>query len=172
MRLISFSIAVILIAVCCLTSVAVPAQIAASSGRKAAPDFSLKDQKGSVIHLSDYKGKIVLVNFWATWCHGCKEEIPWYVEFAGKYRDRGFEVIGISMDESGWKAVTPYLAEHKLNYPIVIGDDGLAARFGGVDSMPVSLLIDREGRIADRHSGMVEKDGWEKEIQQLLGERR
>ena len=150
----------------------VSAEIAAASSRKAAPGFSLNDQKGAAVRLSDYKGKVVLLNFWATWCHGCKLEIPWYMEFADKYKKSGFVVIGVSMDDEGWKVVKPFLAEKKLNYPIVIGNQELARRYGGVESMPVSILIDRNGRIADTHSGMVEKDSWETEIQKLLGERQ
>jgi cytochrome c biogenesis protein CcmG/thiol:disulfide interchange protein DsbE len=97
--------------------------------------------------------------------------MPWYIEFAGKYGKGGLVVIGVSMDEDGWKSVKPFLATMKLNYPVVIGTQELASQFGGGDSMPVSILIDRKGKIADSHSGMVEKDGWEKEIQMLLNER-
>jgi thiol-disulfide isomerase/thioredoxin len=121
------------------------------------------------VSLSQYKGKVVLLNFWATWCHGCKQEIPWYMEFADKYKDRGFVVIGVSMDEDGWKSVKPFLQEKKMNYPVIIGNQELMNQYGG-DSMPVSVLIDREGKIADLHSGVVNKGGWEREIQQLLGE--
>jgi cytochrome c biogenesis protein CcmG/thiol:disulfide interchange protein DsbE len=161
-----FTSSVILL-VCCILLVTASAEITAANARKAAPGFSLTDAKGAALQLSDYKGKVVLVNFWATWCHGCKEEIPWYMEFADKYKNKGFEVIGLSMDEDGWKSVKPFLEQHKLNYPIVIGNDQLMSQYGG-ESMPVSILVDREGKIADSHSGVVQKDGWEKEIQQLL----
>jgi peroxiredoxin len=146
------------------------AETGALGSRKPAPGFSLNDDKGAPVQLSDYKGKVVLLNFWATWCHGCKQEIPWYMEFAEKYKSQGFVVIGVSLDEDGWKSVKPFLQEKKLNYPVVIGSEELGRQYGGVDSMPVSILIDREGKIADSHSGVVEKDGWEREIQQLLKE--
>ena len=144
-----------------------PAAITASDSRKAAPDFTLTDSKGAPVRLSDYQGKAVLLDFWATWCHGCKTEIPWYIEFQDKYKDNGLAVIGVSMDDDGWKSVKPFLEQNKLNYPVVIGDRVLGERYN-VDSMPVTLLIDRDGRIADSHSGMVDKDAFENEIRTLL----
>jgi peroxiredoxin len=148
----------------------VPASTTDSDLRKAAPDFNLNDSKGFPLKLSDYKGRVVLLDFWATWCHGCKTEIPWYMEFERKYKRRGLAVIGVSMDDDGWKSVRPFLREHQLNYPVAIGNQDLAKMYG-VDSMPVTLLIDREGKIADSHSGVVNKDGFEREIQTLLQER-
>src|SRR5436189_111100 len=84
-----------------------------NSSRKKAPNFSLKDANGDAVSLADYKGKVVLVNFWATWCGPCEVEIPWFVEFEQKYKGRDFAVLGISMDDDGWKAVRPYIASHK-----------------------------------------------------------
>jgi len=146
------------------------AAVTTPDARKASPTFSLADAQGVPVKLSDYQGKVVLLNFWATWCHGCQEEIPWFVEFAKKYAGKDFVVIGVSMDDDGWKSVKPYLAEKKLNYPIVVGNAEIGKQFG-VDNMPVSLLIDRQGKIADSHSGVVDRDGWEKEIQKLLAEK-
>ncbi|HEX7284551.1 MAG TPA: TlpA disulfide reductase family protein [Candidatus Angelobacter sp.] len=165
-------VAAILVAVfmCMMLPASVPAEIAARAKRQAAPDFSRNDAKNSVIRLSDYKGKVVLLNFWATWCHGCKLEIPWFMEFQDKHKREGLAVIGVSMDEDGWKSVKPFLEEKKLNYPVVIGDNGLADQYG-LGSMPYSVLIDRDGRIADSHSGVVDKEGWEAEIRALLGEK-
>ena len=135
--------------------------------RKTAPDFALSDAKGAPIRLSDYKGKVVLLDFWATWCHGCNIEIPWYMEFQQKYKDKGLSVIGVAMDDDGWKSVRPFSDEKKINYMIVVGNEGLAKEYG-VDNLPVTLLIDRDGKIAASHSGMVEKEAFEKEIQALL----
>jgi thiol-disulfide isomerase/thioredoxin len=148
----------------------VPASTTDSDLRKAASDFNLNDSKGFPLKLSDYKGRVVLLDFWATWCHGCKTEIPWYMEFQRKYKGRGLAVIGVSMDDDGWKSVRPFLREHQFNYPVVIGNQDLAKVYG-VDSMPVTLLIDRQGKIADSYSGVVNKDGFEREIQTLLQER-
>jgi len=145
------------------------AQLAGTNPRKLAPPFSLTDASGASISLSDYKGKVVLLNFWATWCHGCKTEIPWYVEFQEKYKSRGFIVLGASMDDGGWTIVKQFVKAKKVNYPVVIANDDLAKQYE-LAAMPLSVLIDRRGRIADSHSGVVDRSSWESEIQKLLDE--
>jgi peroxiredoxin len=146
------------------------------ASRKIAPDFSLTDANGKSINLSDYRGKVVLLDFWATWCGGCKIEIPWYMEFDKRYRQTGLAVIGVSMDEDGWKAVRPFLLKKKdeetggntaMKYPVVIGNDELAKEYG-LTSMPMTFLIDREGKIALSHTGIVNKDDFEGHVLQLL----
>jgi peroxiredoxin len=139
------------------------------SRRSLAPDFSLKDASGKDVKLAELKGKVVLVNFWATWCEGCQVEIPWFVEFQKEYASRGLVVVGISMDDDGWKSVKPWLKEKKVNYPIVIGNEGLGKQYG-LDGMPLTALVDREGRIADVHAGIVEKAATQEKIRALLQE--
>lgn len=156
---------------CSSVSESVRANVKAENARNAAPDFVLKDADGKTVKLSDYKGKVVLLNFWATWCGPCKIEIPWFVEFEQNYRDQGFAVLGVAMDEDGWSAVKPYVTDHKVNYRVVIGDDMTAQKFGGVDSLPTSFVIDKEGRIASTHIGLVSKKVYQNDIAQLLSEK-
>jgi peroxiredoxin len=136
--------------------------------RHTAPDFSLKDVNGATVRLSDYRGKVVLLNFWATWCGPCKFEIPWFIEFEQANKDRGFAVIGISMDEEGWAVVKPFVAAMNVNYRTLLGDDSIAELFGGIDALPTSFLIDREGKVASMHFGLINKSIYENEIQELL----
>jgi len=121
----------------------------------------------SSLPLSKYKGKVVLLNFWATTCGGCKVEIPWFIEFQTRYKGRGLVVIGVSMDDDGWKSVRPYMKEKKINYPIVLGNEEMAGLYG-VEALPLTLLIDRNGRIAASHTGLVDKEACETGIRTLL----
>jgi peroxiredoxin len=138
-----------------------------------APDFLLQDSAGSNIRLSDYRGRVVLVNFWATWCAPCKAEIPLLEEFEHAYARQGLTVIGVSMDESGWSSVRPFTEALKINYPVVIGSEGLASRYGLI-GLPTTFLIDREGRIAATHVGIISRgdvknsDNVEESISALL----
>lgn len=139
------------------------------SQRRKAPDFALRDADGKLVRLSDYRGKVVLLNFWATWCAPCRLEIPWFIEFQRKHKDRGLAVLGISMDEDGWEVVKPFIERLGVNYRILMGDDSVAQLYGGVDSLPTTFLIDREGRIASVHIGLVSKSRYEKDLAELLG---
>ena len=148
------------------------ATVTAVAARKPAPPLSLKDSNKKTIRLSDYKGRVVLVDFWATWCAGCKLEMPWFMEFEKKYSAEGLSAIGIAVDEEGWRTVNAYLGEHPVTYPIVLGNfDTVEKTFKLPASLPHTLLIDRNGRIAATHSGVVEKDKFEADIKQLLDER-
>jgi peroxiredoxin len=141
-----------------------------SDNRKMAPDFTLTDANGNSVKLSDYRGKVVLLNFWATWCGPCALEIPWFVEFEQQYKSKGLEVIGISMDEDGWKVVKPYIQERKVNYRVLLGNDTVSQLYGGVESLPTTFIIDREGKFAfSPHVGLAEKNEYLTEIQSLLG---
>jgi len=148
-----------------------PARVEAKSERKPAAQFTLKDAKGKDVKLSDFRGKVVLLNFWATWCGPCKVEIPWFIEFEKNYSGRGFAVLGVSMDEDGWKVVTPYVESKKMNYPVLLGNEQVAGLYGGLDALPTTIILDRTGKIASAHTGLVGRDTYEKEIQQLLAEK-
>lgn len=144
--------------------------IAAKKDRKAAPEFSLKDANGQTVHLSDYKGKVVLLDFWATWCGPCKVEIPWFMEFENEFKNQGFAVLGVSMDEDGWAAVKPYVRDRKMNYRVLLGNDQVSTSYGGLDALPTTLLIDRAGDIASVHEGVsMGKEEFKNAIVQLLG---
>jgi peroxiredoxin len=136
--------------------------------RRQAPDFALTDISGKRVRLSDFKGKVVLLDFWATWCGPCKIEIPWFMEFQRKYKDKGFTVVGVSMDEGGWEVVRPFLDRLKVNYPVLLGTDDTAGNFGGVDVLPTTFIIDKDGRIVATHQGLTGKDEFEKAIESLL----
>lgn len=160
-----------LVALSLLLSVSASAAVKNAKARGEAPDFSLIDANGKTVRLSDLKGKVVLLDFWATWCTGCKVEIPWYVEFQKKYGRTGLASIGVAMDDEGWDKVRPYLAEHPIDYPIVVGDVPLARKFFDLSGgLPVTLLIDRNGKIAELHQGMVDKTAFEQDIRRLLKE--
>ena len=135
---------------------------------KPAIEFMLADSTGKQQKLSDYKGKVVLLNFWATWCGPCKIEIPWFNEFQEKYKAKGFSALGVAMDDEGWEMVRPYLAKNKIAYPIMVGNEPLAQKYGGVESMPTTFIIDRQGRITSMHVGLVSKKDYSDEIEKLL----
>lgn len=136
-----------------------------------AADFTLKDANGATVKLSDYRGQVVLLNFWATWCGPCGIEVPWFTEFEQRYKSRGFAVLGVSMDEDGWSAVKPYVADHKINYRVLLGNDSIAQLYGGLDSLPTSFVIDKQGRVAyPPHIGLISKNEYVNEIQCLLGD--
>ena len=152
------------------TAVVKAASVKSGNERKPAPDFALKDADGKTVRLSDYKGKVVLLDFWATWCGPCKLEIPWFTDMEHARKDKGFEVLGVSMDDNGWEDVKPFLAELKVNYRVVIGDDAVANAYGGVDSLPTTFLIDKQGRIAAIHVGLTGRKEFEDGVDALLQE--
>jgi len=137
--------------------------------RKPAPDFSLKDANGATVKLSDYKGKVVLLDFWATWCGPCKIEIPWFIEFQRKYGKDGLQVVGVSVDDTIDK-LKPYVAQMKMNYLVLQGldHDDVQDAFGPIFGIPVTVLISRDGRMCTKHTGLSSKDAFENEIKSLL----
>jgi cytochrome c biogenesis protein CcmG/thiol:disulfide interchange protein DsbE len=147
-------------------------KIKKESQRKRAPQFELQDAEGGTIRLSDYAGKVVLLDFWATWCAPCQGSIPWLKELSEQYRGAGLAVIGISMDEEGWEVVKPFVEKMKITYPIAVGNKRTAYLYGGVDSLPLAFFIDRDQRVAAIHLGAADRNAFEKTIERLLRESR
>ena len=142
--------------------------VKAETDRKPAPDFALKDADGKTVRLADYKGRVVLLDFFATWCGPCKVEIPWFMEQERKNKDRGLVVLGVSMDDEGWEVVKPFISSLGVNYRVVIGNDSTAQLYGGVDALPTTFLIDRNGKIAAIHLGLASKKDFDDGIEELL----
>ena len=164
--------------ICCVFAIVLGARAADAPGvraaiepaaaRQAAPAIALQDSHGKILKLDQYRGKVVLLDFWATWCHGCKEEIPWFEQFDKRYKDKGLAVVGISLDGDGWKVLRPFLKNTmKIPYRIALGDDATAALFK-IENMPDTFLIDRQGRIAASYRGLVDRDDIEKNVQAML----
>ena len=132
------------------------------------PEFALEDVEGHVFHMSDAKGTVRLVDFWATWCAPCREEIPMFKDLHAAYSAKGFTLVGIAMDDEGLEVVKPYVDEMKIPYLTLLGNEGVAQSFGGVFGFPSKFLVDREGRIVDSWVGVVPRDVLEKRIVSLL----
>ena len=159
----------LLTAGCVTTTKAVQDDLTPSGKRKVAPAFELKDSEGRAVQLADYKGKVVLLNFWATWCGPCKVEIPHFVEFQEKYGSKGLQIVGISVDDTVDK-LTPYVKDMSMNYPVLqgLGHDDVQDAYGPILGIPVSVMISRDGKVCATHTGLTSKDVFEKEIQSLL----
>ncbi len=132
-----------------------------------APDVTFKDLDGKGVSLNQYRGKVVLVNFWATWCEPCQVEIPWLIEMQQKYSSKGFTILGVDVDDEGNNVVSAYTAKTRfnvngeklpMNYPILRGDDAVADKFGGLLGYPTSFLISRDGKIVKKVQGLVDYD--------------
>lgn len=153
-----------------MSSVRLSADIISPAARKPAPRWKLPNLTGGSKQLSDYKGKVLLLNFWATWCAPCKQEIPWFAEFYDKYKADGLEVVGISVDEKGWKVVKPYVEDKSngINYTILHDNVDLTVMYK-LQLMPKTVLIDRDGKVAAIHNGIVDRGPFENEIRAVLG---
>jgi len=133
-----------------------------------APDFALTDLSGKTVHLSDFKGKVVIVDFWATWCGPCRVEIPDFVKLQSKYKDKGLEIVGLSLDADGEKAVKPFVDKHDINYTMLLANDETAKSYGGILGIPTTFVIDRQGRIVQKFVGVMPAKTFEDTIQPLL----
>jgi thiol-disulfide isomerase/thioredoxin len=131
--------------------------------------FSFKDINGRKVSLSEFKGKVIILDFWATWCVPCKAEIPGFIELQKKYGGRGLQIIGLSVDDS-MPTAKKYATEMKMNYPVLLADgkEDILRAYDPIPSIPVSVVIDREGKIVSRHVGIVKMDVFEKEIAALF----
>jgi thiol-disulfide isomerase/thioredoxin len=149
---------------------------------KTAPDFKLQDMSGKKVTLADYKGKALLINFWATWCGPCKLETPWLVELRNEYAPKGFEILGIDSenddlkpdDKDGWAqdkaAVARFIKQEKMPYPVLLDGDSISNEYGGLEAMPTSFWVDRSGKVIAAQMGITSKDDMEAKIKKALGE--
>ncbi|MFA6961392.1 MAG: TlpA disulfide reductase family protein [Opitutaceae bacterium] len=133
-----------------------------------APDWKLKDVDGHEVKASDFKGKVVVIDFWATWCPPCRKEIPDYITWQKKYADRGLVILGFSVDELTPAEVKAFGVKMKMNYPILMADGDDAGAFGGVQALPTAFVIDREGNIRYTKVGLTDSEAYEKLIASLL----
>ncbi|MGH9748085.1 MAG: TlpA family protein disulfide reductase [Candidatus Acidiferrales bacterium] len=142
-----------------------------------APEVTFKDLDGKDVTLASLKGKVVVLNFWATWCEPCQVEIPWMIDLQQKNAEKGFTILGAAMDDEGASVVAPYVQktefdvdghQMKMNYSIVLGTDDIASKFGGLIGLPTTVVITRDGKIAKRFIGLANRDQLEKQIHALL----
>lgn len=137
---------------------------------KVAPNFTLHNIEGKKVSLSDYKGKAVLINFWATWCAPCKIEMPWFVALHSQYAQQGFEILGVSEDDASVSRaqIAKFGQQQSINYPLLIGDDSVSHKYGGVEFLPTSYYVGRDGRVVAESAGLVSKDQVEANIKKAL----
>jgi len=137
-----------------------------SSGSKAA-DFTLQDMNGKNVRLSDYRGKVVLLEFWATWCPPCRASIPGIERISKAYKDKGLVVLAVSLDEGGWDSVKSFISSNGMTYTVLKGNDEVSASYQ-VRTIPMLLIVDKEGRISKRYLGFGSEDDLEKDINTVL----
>lgn len=143
---------------------------AAPLTRQTAPDFQLTDLKGNPLVLSSLQGKVVLLDFWATWCPPCLEELPHFKELYAAYRGQGLEIVGVALDQGGGEVVRPFAQKNGVLYPLAIGTSRLTQAYGGIRGIPTTFLIDKKGRIAAKFVGYRSKEIFESQIKALLAE--
>lgn len=145
-----------------------PVNLQAAAANQSAPAWELKDVNGKPVKSSDFKGKVVILDFWATWCPPCRQEIPGFISLQQKYGKEGLTVVGVALDAEGAKVVAPFIKKNGINYPIVLGNEQVTRAFGGIEAIPTTFIIDREGNIVSKHVGFVPEATFEKEIKPLL----
>ncbi|HEY2081280.1 MAG TPA: redoxin domain-containing protein [Verrucomicrobiae bacterium] len=160
-----------LAAVCAATMLFAKNQSAESNtapSHQPAPEWQFKTLDGKTIRSSDFKGKVVILDFWATWCPPCREEIPGFIALRQEYAKKGLVVIGVSEDQDGPDVVKKFMKELGMNYTVVMADDKTVKTFGEIEALPTTFIIDRNGQIVKQHVGGADKDDFEKEIKPLL----
>jgi thiol-disulfide isomerase/thioredoxin len=137
---------------------------------KPAPDFTLESLEGKNIQLSGYKGQAVLLNFWATWCGPCKVEMPWFVELQKEYGPQGLQIVGVAMDDSSKEDIAKFVKEMGVNYPILLGKEAVGDQYGGVNVLPTTFFIDRDGKIVAREFGLQSRSLFVDNIKKALAQ--
>lgn len=145
-----------------------PPHSASSIKSSAAPDFTLQSLDGKDMRLSDFRGKAVLLNFWATWCGPCKIEMPWFVQLQNEYGPQGFQIVGVAMDDSSKEDIAKFAKDMGVNYPVLIGKEAVGEEYGGVPALPESFFISRDGKIMDKFIGLRGKGEVEDAIKKAL----
>jgi len=135
-----------------------------------APDFTLKNQHGEKISLSDYRGKVVILNFWATWCPPCKAEVPGFVKMYNEHKDDGLVILGVSLDRDGWQSVAPFIRNHQVSYPVVIGNRDVVDAYGNIQSIPTTFVLDKQGKVQRKYVGLRDEKVFENDFQTLINE--
>ena len=143
-------------------------QVSTNTTYPIAPNFELTGSDGNIVRLSDFKGKVVILDFWATWCGPCRQEIPGYIDLYNKYNDKGLEIIGVSLDQDGWTPVRPFMESYNINYPIVMGTMQVVQAYGGIRSIPTTFIINRNGEVVERKIGARPVEYFEQILSNLL----
>ena len=134
----------------------------------AAPDFALQSLDSKTVHLSDFRGKAVLLNFWATWCTPCRLEMPWFVELEKQYGPQGLQVVGVAMDDSGPDKVAKFAKDMGVNYPVLLGKESVGDEYGGLEYLPTSFYLDRDGKVVQRVFGLRSRSDIEDWVKEAL----
>ena len=133
-----------------------------------APEFELPDLDGNPVHLSSFRGKAVVLNFWASWCAPCRREIPWFVDFQKEYGPRGLQIIGVSMDEGGRDAIVPFVHKMGVDYVVLLGDNHVSSLYGGLEILPTTYYIAPDGTVRAFVNGLISKTDVENDIKEVL----